>query len=198
MNFTSGLTGSMDTSMNKAWPKLVCGQRFGKLVVIRELPEKDKYNHLSYELHCDCGGIRIADKMAVVKGKIQYDCGCGREQNREEAYFDFLYDGCKRGAESRNLSFLLSPSEHSTLVKKPCYYCGVDASFRKGIYKNLFKYPRKAHGVDRIDNSKGYILENCVPCCSICNKAKRTMTVEEFRAWVKRVHDHPVRVLIPV
>ena len=45
-------------------------------------------------------------------------------------------------------------------------------------------------GIDRIDPKIGYVPDNCVPCCPRCNFAKGPMTGVEFRAWIKRVHDH--------
>lgn len=35
-------------------------------------------------------------------------------------------------------------------------------------------------GIDRIDNSIGYVPGNCVPCCEPCNKMKRMQTKEAF------------------
>jgi len=42
-----------------------------------------------------------------------------------------------------------------TALASPCYYCG---------------YP--SNGVDRIDNSIGHIMTNCIPCCHTCNVAR--------------------------
>ncbi len=46
------------------------------------------------------------------------------------------------------------------------------------------------NGVDRLDNAKGYTLENSVPCCKHCNIAKRSMTVDEFKQWISKVYAH--------
>ena len=46
------------------------------------------------------------------------------------------------------------------------------------IFPNLCHYCNKklglvaGHGLDRKDNDKGYILDNVVPCCKICNETK--------------------------
>ena len=34
------------------------------------------------------------------------------------------------------------------------------------------------------------MIDNCVPCCKICNIAKRNMTLEEFDEWIKRLYNH--------
>ena len=35
-------------------------------------------------------------------------------------------------------------------------------------------------GVDRWDNSKGYLPDNLVPCCKDCNRGKLTRSSREF------------------
>jgi hypothetical protein len=36
------------------------------------------------------------------------------------------------------------------------------------------------NGIDRVDNDKGYISDNCVPCCWKCNNMKNTMKQKDF------------------
>ena len=38
----------------------------------------------------------------------------------------------------------------------------------------------------RIDNLKGYISGNCVTSCWTCNRAKGTMSLDEFVTYLKR------------
>ena len=42
-------------------------------------------------------------------------------------------------------------------------------------------------GVDRKNNSLGYLPSNVVACCTVCNHAKRDMTYEEFLSWIDRL-----------
>jgi len=56
--------------------------------------------------------------------------------------------------------------EYKSLEGLPCYYCG-------------WPRPEKGSGIDRIDNSKGYELINCVPCCTECNTARNNHFTEE-------------------
>lgn len=42
--------------------------------------------------------------------------------------------------------------------------------------------------IDRVDNSKGYITSNVVPCCKFCNAAKGTSTVTEFMYWLTHIN----------
>jgi 5-methylcytosine-specific restriction endonuclease McrA len=42
--------------------------------------------------------------------------------------------------------------------------------------------------MDRVDSDRGYSITNVVACCWDCNRAKGSLTTEEFLAWVARVH----------
>ena len=55
--------------------------------------------------------------------------------------------------------------------------------------KRLSDYVLKCNGIDRIDSSKGYTVENSVACCKYCNTAKNTMSVDEFLKWIGRVYE---------
>lgn len=71
-------------------------------------------------------------------------------------------------AKRRGLEWALSEAEYSELRANLCSYCG-------------FSLPIYGSGLDRVDNSKGYVLGNLVPCCSSCNLTRRdTFTYEEM------------------
>ena len=53
-----------------------------------------------------------------------------------------------------------------------------------------YKYTISVNGIDRLDSSKGYTIDNCVSCCSVCNTAKLEMDVDDFKEWVVRVYDY--------
>lgn len=83
----------------------------------------------------------------------------------------------RASAKRRDLSFELDIQGFWTLIDSPCHYCGISP----------------AGGIDRIDNWSGYTdrdPENVVPCCTICNRAKRDLEYEEFMAWIRRVSAH--------
>jgi hypothetical protein len=48
------------------------------------------------------------------------------------------------------------------------------------------------NGLDRVNNSKGYTRTNVVPCCIICNNAKRTLSLSEFLEWIGQVYEHSI------
>lgn len=63
-------------------------------------------------------------------------------------------------ARRRGKSWTIPIAEYEKLIKLPCRYCGGPL-------------PETSFGLDRIDNSKGYDQNNVVPCCSLCNYARR-------------------------
>jgi len=81
----------------------------------------------------------------------------------------------KDGATARGLSFELSGPEFWSLWQKPCTYCGSDIN---------------TIGLDRIDSSKGYTLDNVTPCCARCNEMKMADTVNEWLSHMKKVVEH--------
>jgi len=87
------------------------------------------------------------------------------------------YAGLLGSARIRDVAVSLTKEQYAIVVAAPCYYCGGPL-------------PRRGHGVDRIDNTQGYVLGNVRPCCSKCNRAKHTMSEEEFKNWLQQVTEH--------
>lgn len=85
----------------------------------------------------------------------------------------------------KNLKFSLSKKQAFLLMCKPCHYCGgFDEQFKAG------KYKIPSVGIDRVDSNLGYKLNNCVPCCSICNTLKLDHKVEDFFNIIKKIYKH--------
>lgn len=56
--------------------------------------------------------------------------------------------------------------------------------------RNFEEHEILYNGIDRIDNSKGYNLDNCVTCCTQCNTAKMQETEEDFKKWIIDVYNN--------
>ena len=50
--------------------------------------------------------------------------------------------------------------------------------------------PWKRNGVDRIDSSLGYTIDNCVACCDKCNYAKHDLSTEDFKEWIIKIYNN--------
>ena len=79
-------------------------------------------------------------------------------------------------AKSQGIEWTLSRDEAETLMTAPeCYYCGTPNGTpdEEGVATLLI-------GIDRVDPTGGYTLENVVPCCHQCNFSKNILAVEDF------------------
>lgn len=77
----------------------------------------------------------------------------------------------------------LTEEQFDSISQKPCHYCGAppDHEYSIGYVGN---------GLDRVDSSQGYTIDNVVPCCPACNSMKNDMDYDEFLAHVKRIVSH--------
>lgn len=86
-----------------------------------------------------------------------------RVRNYKEEHFrnvEGFYSTYIREAKERGLGdFELDFDVFSTLVKDHCYYC-------KSIVEG------EINGIDRVNNDRGYMKDNCVSCCWKCNRMK--------------------------
>lgn len=81
--------------------------------------------------------------------------------------------GYRQPAAKRGYAFSLTFEDFLPLFHGKCNYCG----------------KLDARGIDRVDNSVGYVKENCVSCCEICNKMKWKFTQQDFLKQVKQIYE---------
>ena len=84
------------------------------------------------------------------------------------------YQVYKNSAESKQLAFDFNKEEYVKLVETPCNYCGIMQE--KGF-----------NGIDRIDSTIGYIKDNCVSCCAMCNYMKGCLDKDIFIQRVEHI-----------
>lgn len=175
------------------------GRRFGRLVAIAPTAERTHNKTIVWLCKCDCG-VEARVPSAKLKSGETASCGCGEHARsartpKGESGFRVLLGGYRNGARSRGLPFALSDEEFRALVTSPCAYCGTEPEAVKygsqGAKREYGKF--KHNGVDRVDSRLGYTKENCVPCCTQCNRAKLDYPLDTFLSWVKRVHAHSFR-----
>lgn len=71
----------------------------------------------------------------------------------------------RRQAKGRSIVFDLSFEQFASFWNKPCCYCNEIVS---------------PIGLDRLDNSVGYLIHNVASCCTMCNIMKKNHTREDF------------------
>lgn len=127
---------------------------------------------------CACGNIKTinADTLSKIKS-----CGCKWlelhklpvGQAAMNHYFLWYVDS----ARVRGYPFQLTINEFIDLVLQPCFYCNAEP-YRTIPAAKRYNGSRLVSEVDRVDNTKGYTLNNCVPCCTKCNCKKGAVTVD--------------------
>lgn len=157
-------------------------KRFGRWIVLSIIEMGRKPKVLC---RCDCGTEKIvlSKSLGAEKNQRSTSCGCFQKERVKKALFlgkevaalNQYFSIYKSSAKLRDMKFKLTKFEFKNLIFKRCYYCNSPPSERK-IYStgDLIK----VNGIDRIDNTKGYIINNCVPCCIVCNKIKGRVTME--------------------
>lgn len=173
------------------------GQRFGRLTIKSFSHRKGK--HLYWLCECDCGNEKTIEATSLLRGATK-SCGClhrelmisgdaarrGHNGRRGlEVAEDAIYHGYKKSAKYRDLEFSLDREYFVALAHQPCAYCG-DMDGRKKRYTGD---EFRMNGIDRVDNTKGYIKGNVVSCCKMCNRAKRDYEKSTFLSWIKRVYE---------
>ncbi len=176
------MAGKLGCKKRKFEPGMV----FGRLTVVEY-----KAGHILCT--CSCG-TTVTVRTAYL-GKGTNSCGCLRREvssrlkrkpNNASAV-NAVGRYYRRNAKARtSVEWKLSMADVDRLIRQPCEYCGLSGVNETVAYTESFRHV----GIDRVDNRLGYVIDNCVPCCVWCNRAKSTMTVAEFEAWVIRVAQH--------
>lgn len=179
----SSITGSPATDLT--------GKTFNFLTVLARATNKGQ--NIMWNCLCICGQETIIQGKALVSGHSK-SCGC-RGRERAFGFVSQMFANYRAAAKRRNLDFHLSHAEFSNLIKQNCHYCAsspVSKEDRADVKRGVFKEVIPINGVDRKDNSIGYVLTNCLPCCSICNRAKSTMLYVDFVRWIDSIKKHSV------
>lgn len=168
------------------------GMKFERLTVIAQLPNRNGATW--WKCKCDCGnekdvrGSHLVEKKYAIKS-----CGCLlKEQNIKQrlsygqSSFNKAYRCCQKGAIDRGIDFNLSKDEYRILVESNCFYCGEKPS---QVSSGKSYFGRYIHnGVDRVDSQKGYSVDNCVPCCTVCNRMKLAHSLDFFKNQINKIY----------
>jgi hypothetical protein len=161
------------------------------LIVIRE-KEREEHKQLKESGKCLGCGSNIDEKthgfrkdevqrckpcydklkeieLARVRDKRNYNEE--RKANIERHFQEYI-----TSANKRFVKFNITIVDFAGLVGLECTYCG---------YYN----ESEVVGIDRVDNSVGYILSNVVACCGVCNKMKNVHSLSFFKEHVRKMYN---------
>lgn len=160
------------------------GEKFGTLTVIELLPASADWI-TNYKCLCDCGRERVVKATNLNRGRTKSCSRCPRIKNYTEAAFNKVYLSYSNMASKRGLCFELTKEDVRILTSRNCFYCGVEpGNLSKSKYgTGSYSY----NGIDRMNNEIGYIKQNVVPCCKMCNFAKGKNSFKDFRNYLVRI-----------
>lgn len=185
------------------------GQKFGMLTVTGLL-NFDKFGNRKVLCICDCGNEKKAALYKLRNGDTR-SCGCLQKQNankqlekaaannpnllkKQEPRLATAKNTWRNRYSDGNLSF----DDFMVLSQQNCFYCGCPPSNRTNCYltkDNRYSEIRQLSGyfiysgLDRIDSNLPHNLDNVVPSCIRCNKAKLEQSKEHFFAWISKVYE---------
>jgi hypothetical protein len=94
---------------------------------------------------------------------------------------ELQYGVYTRSARDKNLEVKLSLTDFTVLTEQSCYYCGT-------IQERGF------NGIDRLNSEVGYVTDNCVSCCQMCNYMKASLSVDAFLGRVEHILTYNGRI----
>lgn len=179
------------------------GIRYGRWTAM-ELVDKDKDGASMWRCRCDCGNEKNIRGNSLAAGQST-SCGCLRsDTGRRMSKLNFaerykrntlpsgragawaLFRRYEESAVKRGLDFQITFDTFIDLTSSECTYCGIAPHRSYGVSRGNGRY--SYNGIDRLDNSCGYVKGNIAACCYFCNSAKRTLGTTEFYAWIERVY----------
>lgn len=200
------------TRFTQKWPIYSCGCKKKVNTGRREAKDLSQYRnkmataiepttkrqkdsgYVIWKLKCDCGVIFERPARMLIMGYTK-SCGCtlfrkklGRPRIQNNgAYVNSIMGHYRYSAKTRNLPFHLTKKEFKSLIEGHCFYCNEAPIDRK--IKNL-SGTYAWNGIDRLDSSIGYFKTNAVSSCAKCNLIKGSYHFDDFKIWIKKVHDN--------
>jgi len=180
------------------------GDTFGKLTVIdNSLSKQYKSGKKAVcKVKCVCNKTWEVQNGNLLSGNTK---SCGnfpcvdrasniRYQKPGQQAANFIFSNYKRSAERRDIKFKITKQQFFDLTSKNCFYCNSLPS-NKTKDRNLTNQRKKLgvfiyNGLDRINPNGDYTLDNVVPACITCNRAKNNLSIQEWNNWIKRLIQH--------
>ncbi len=155
------------------------GQKFGNMRVLSRA--EGPFRGTWWNCICDCGEELVRNSTHLRQENTHSGC---RLNYSDEALLRSAASTYKLAAKKRGLEWKLSEEQVFALFTSDCTYCKAPpGNLRKGKGGHSVLYS----GIDRVDNTRGYVPDNVAPCCGPCNIAKGTRSVKEFLAWAHQV-----------
>lgn len=189
--------------------KDLVGLKFGNLVV-NKFELRDKTDNVVWSCTCFCGKTFLANSNRLLSGTAS-NCGCiyaieRRKPPGETSWntrWSSYLSNVKERRNRKGKSFENEFTKELFIEKSSldCFYCERPPMEWNKYLKENGQVTSKAsrmsqegidrawiniNGLDRVDNSVGYLLSNTVPCCPDCNFMKHSSTLSEWCSIIER------------
>lgn len=118
---------------------------------------------------CDNDDIRLLDGINRNARKYYH-----KHKEKHKLTIEYKFNQLKKTSKQRGIQLSITKEDYSKFIDQnpKCYYCD-----------NMFSCLKiNGYQLDRIDNAKGYHLDNVLRCCWTCNEMRRNhYSVEEFK-----------------
>ena len=104
-----------------------------------------------------------------------------------EASFRRVYGKYKSRAKHKGIAFDLDKPMFRHLCEQDCVYCGAIPTPPSPIEHAKFNGIWECNGLDRIDNTRGYVSGNVQPCCTLCNQLKSNLKEKDFLEHIQSI-----------
>lgn len=189
-------------------PKLIdlTGMQFTELTVLRRTNSKTYSNKpvVVWLCRCSCGketevaSINLRSGNTKSCGTCSYSTERRWKKGRSWKWDHHLPPGrmtrnavlktYQHHAKARKLTWTLTEEAFDKLTSESCFYCGAPPVNKRQMKGD--PAPFIYNGIDRTHNDKGYIDDNVVSCCRICNRAKSDLPYGDWLTYLIRVKTH--------
>lgn len=145
----------------------------GYETICKECRKQDTARYL--EEYKDILVVKDCEKYQRNKEKIKARVRNYRRINKYTLNSSFTAG--RKNAKHRGIEWNLTKEEFANFYGRPCTYCN-----------NKLGKLSSGSGLDRIDSSKSYEINNVVPCCGFCNRIKGAqLTMRETKAAIEAI-----------
>ena len=148
------------------------GEKFGKLTAIELEKDKNGYN-TRYLCKCDCGNTHSVSKSHLRSGRITH-CGCVRHEGAKHQQWtgigeisgDFWWSHVVRSANGDIFKNGRRKPKELTLTIQEAWELFLQQDRKCALSGTSLQFPKRSKdksctaSLDRIDSSKGYVLDN--------------------------------------
>lgn len=120
----------------------------------------------------------LKDKWHDNPNRKCYSAGLNKKPVELNVYNEYLSK-----AKKKNLEFSLTLEIFKRYIFQNCYYCNEKPS---RICRHHIEIP--INGIDRLNSELGYIIDNCVTCCTMCNRMKNIYSKVDFLNQIEKIY----------